>query len=559
MDFLIEKIKNNKNYQFGAFCVVLFVLSLFVELYYGPLYKGDDFYFHYRRFLAFINALMIDNTFPSYIDYNAIDGYAYLSNTFYSDIIFLPFAVLGYFIGAYNSLCFMFFIFTFLCGLFMYKAINIIYKNSFMAFCASLLYTFSLYRYIDEYTRSALGEFFSFTFLPIILMGSYHIIIGNYKKWYILTIGYSLLIYTHVLSSLIVFLFLIIFIIIYNKHLRKEPKRILYLIIAGIITFVITAYYIFPFFEQFFSGKFYFQTQAWLLPVQYKLKFSIILKGLLSGIISEQGYPYIGIGILLTVIIFARIFVKQTSPYTKSADIFVLIGIILILLTSTIAPWGRFPLNLFSVIQFPWRLYEYTTLFFAIGGAYYLSQIIKTDKKKLVCLLILIISIIALTINYANFYNNKFRENITQLEKPNKNNHYLGGGLEYIPAKNGQVDPLYVRGDSVRSLFNSSKIYSIERKNRFTHFNTITNTPDSLELPLLYYKGYTAELDGITLPVTQSNKGLVQIPVNKSGHIKAYYAGTVIQKISFYISLFSTLAFCIFILYYNRKNRFIKK
>lgn len=560
MGFLIEKIKNNKNYQFGIFCVVLFVLSLFVQLYYNPTYKGDDFYFHYRRFSILIESIFYNGTFPSYIDHHAIEGYGYLSNIFYSDVILIPFTPIAYLTGniflAYN---FMLFTMTVLSGIFMYKTINIIYKNQAMAFVTALIYTFSAYRLFDEYNRSALGEYISFTFLPLIFLGAYYIIKGNYKKWYILTIGYSLLIYTHALSSLLVFIILIIFLIINGKSLIREYKRILYLILAGVITIFLTSYYTLPLLEQTKDDLYYFNTQAWIIPFMKKQSLRIVGEGIISGIIPIKRFLYAGIGILLILGIIPRIFIKEKSKELLNIDLFTIAGVVLILLTSSITPWGRFPLNLLDVIQFPWRLYEFATFFLSISGGYYLTKIVKTNKQYLIAFFGVIFIILYTVINYANFYNNKFRENITQLEKPNKNNHYLGGGLEYIPAKNGQVDPLYVRGDSVRSLFNSSKIYSIERKNRFTHFNIITNTPDSLELPLLYYKGYTAELNGITLPVTQSNNGLVQIPVNESGHIKAYYAGTVIQKISFYISLFSTLAFCTFILYYIRKNRSIKK
>lgn len=551
-DTYCTKIFNNKKYQFWIFFAILTCLSLFVFFYYAPVYKGDDFYFHYRRFQVLIDALFIDKTFPSYLDYRAINGYGYMSNTFYPDVILVPFALLGYLTNAYFAYNFMLVSMTLLCGVLMYYAIDKIYNNRFAAFIASLLYTFSSYRLLDEYNRAALGEYLSFTFLPIIFLGGYYIIKGNYKQWYVLTIGYSLLIYTHILSSVLVSLILIVFLVIYWRSLWKEPKRILYLVIAAISTLAIVSFYLFPMLEQIIEQSFYFQTQAWMEPRYEKLDMIIILKGFISGIIPQSLSYKPAIGVLLILPLFLRFFVRKKSPQIKSADIFVVMGFVLVLLTSVIAPWGRFPLNLLKVIQYPWRLFEFATFFFAVAIAIYSASFTKTRRAKIIVSLITVLAICWVTINNGRFYNQYVRTEKNQLELPSTLNHALGGGLEYIPANTPTLDFILERGDIVETSSLSSETKFV-RNGRYANITILSDSVDSVLAPLLYYKGYVASVDGKEVSVKEGKHGFVAIPVDGESTIQVYYKGTLTQKVSFYISLFSVLALCVYIFIFSKE------
>ena len=552
-----ENIACNRKSNFWIFFCVLTLLSLFVFLYYAPVYKGDDFYFHYRRFQSLINALFIDKTFPSYIDYAAIDGYGYMSNTFYPDLILVPFALIAYFTDPFFGYNFMLVSMTILCGVLMYYAMDKIYNNSFMSFTASLLYIFSAYRLLDEYNRAALGEYLSFTFLPLIFLGAYYIIKGNYRRWYVLTIGYSLLIYTHILSSLLVSIILALFLIIYWRSLKREPKRILYLVISAFSTLIIISYYLFPMLEQILDQSFYFQTQAWMEPRYEKLDLLIILKGFYSDIIPNSMNYMPAIGILLIAPLFLRFFVKSKSEYIKSADIFVFIGFILIFLASSIAPWGRFPLSLLKVIQYPWRLFEFSTFFFAIAIAVYLSDLVETKKMKLTVSIITVIAICFVTVNNANFYNDSLYTEKTEIELPTTRNYALGGGLEYIPANTPTLDFILERGDIVET--SSPVETSLIRDRRYTYIVFDSDSPDLVTAPLLYYKGYVAVVDGNETAAYQNHEGFVQTLATGKSVVQIYYKGTLTQKVSFYISLFSVLALCIYIFMFSKSERKFKR
>ena len=560
---LLNDIQHNTKKQFWLFFSVLAFLTLFMMYCCGPLtsYWGYDFYFHLHRFDVLIEA-MKDGSYPIYFDYSNVGGYGYFTKGFYPDFTLLPFAVVGTFTSTYFAYDFMIFTMTILCGVFAYKAVNVIVKSSFAASVAAILYTFGPYRIYDFYDRSALGEALSFTFLPLIFLGLYHIIAGDYKKWYILAIGYSLLIYTHLISSVLTFFMLIPFLLCYYKRFVKDPKRMWYLVLAAIVTLVIVSYYIYPTLEQMRSNSFYYDSRTPGGPVGYnKIRFELVGWGLISGLAYAQKEFFCGAGILLTLVLFLRFFVRGKSDKLRLVDICAIIGVICIFATSKAFPWGRPPFSYLGFIQFPWRLYEFTTLFLAFAGGFYLNQILKSNKQRIVGFAIVIVATMGVIVNHSIHFKYLFSEGYFRYydgeadRKPTAENNYHLIGQEYIPSRVYLVDSLSTRGLKVEYRNEDTKIENLRRENKYTLLDVKVNRADSLELPLLYYKGYSVTLDEKELPVIQSENGLIEVPVDQSGEVKAYYKGTTIQWVSFCISISCIFVFCVYIFIQRRRNR----
>lgn len=556
LDKIIHDIALNKKSHFWLFLIVLILLSVAMVFIYGAAYNhpGYDYYFHLKRFESMITAFR-EGHFIIYIDYSAALNYGYLSKVFYSDIILVPFAFLGLLIGAYEAYEVMLFTMTILCGIFMYSTVKTIYKSSYIAFLSSVLYTFSVYRLYDIYNRGALGEVFAFTFIPIVFLGLYHIIKGDYKKWYIITIGFTLLIFSHVISTVLTFITIVVILIFYYKPLIKEPRRIGYLVLAGAVTLILTAVYICPLMEQLQSNHFRYETNDWTLPANAKLPLYHVMWGLICGFIYPGTLSLVGIGILLTAVIFLRFFVKEKgSPMLKSVDIGLIIGIFYIIASSSLFPWGRFPFTLLSFIQYPSRLYLFVTFFFSVAGGYYLSVIFRKDRSRfIIAFIVVFCSLVTLYTHNGQFVRKHVEIHETNKE-PNPSNFYYLNGAEYVPDKMESAYHILFRGDSVISLQDNVEVISHERDKEVLNVAIEVHHPDSLELPLLYYKGYAAALNDKSLPVTQSNRGLVQIPVDDSGNVKVYYKGTIIQKVSYYISIVGIFALCIYIFLQRRRK-----
>lgn len=544
--------KTNRFY-FILFFILLVFLSVAMIVSYGPLCPGQDFHFHFMRFTALMDALR-DGRFPFYIDYKAIDGYGYFTKAFYCDFVLIPFALLGNMTNAEFAYKAMLFVMTLLCGLFTYIAVNKVYKNNIAAYISAILYTFCSYRLLDLYHRAALGEAFSFTFLPLVFLGLYYIIRGDYKKWYVFTIGYSLILFTHVISSVLTAITILIFLIIYNRSLRNDVKRIKYLVISALATLAIVSYYLFPMIEQMLSDTFYYQTRQLMAQAQdSKMALNWIFWGLFSGGVQPRQIFIPGIGLLLTVAVCLRLFVFQKTKELKSVDILVIVGLCYIVAVSSLFPWHIFPFSTLNFIQLPWRLFEFVSFFFAVAGGYYFSKALVTKKRIIAASFLLLVATLFMMVSDGDLY--KSTRCLGDInEKPTVANSYLLGGLEYIPSSVPSIEYLADRGDSV-SVSNASSIDNLTKVAGVLNLNVVTDKSTDIELPLIYYKGYSAIQSETELTVSCSPKGLASIQTNNSGKITVYYKGTVLQHISFYISIVSVLLLCVYIFREERRSK----
>ncbi|WP_029903175.1 hypothetical protein [Prevotella sp. 10(H)] len=553
----VAGIERNNKRDYLIFLFILFALSLFMVCWLGPVstYAGHDYFFNIRRFDVLIHALKSGN-YPIYIDYSALEGYGYFTKGFYPDLVILPFAVPGIIIGTVAAYNVMIFTMTFLCGLFMYKAVNTVFMNTFVASVSAILYTFSAYHLFDWYNRAALGESLSFTFLPVIFLGAYHIIKGDYRKWYLLTIGYSLLIYTHLLSSFLAFVSLALVFILSYKPLMKEPKRIAFLLLAAIVTIPLTGSYIFTLLEQMDSNTFYYSIKE-NITGQTKLGLADLGWGALSGIMYPKTENMAGIGPLLIIFVILRLFIKEKTAALKIADFCLFTGVILLIIASAVFPWGRLPLGF---IQFPWRLYEFIIFFMAVSGAYYLSLLLKTRKQQYIAgAFIIAFTCVVFVVNNNNY---KYWQTLAKSEAPHwftgvasVDNEYYLGGLEYLPVKVPSHNYIHERGDSIGTGNADTRLSNFSRKKGTTKVNVMTETTDKIELPLIYYKGYKAYLNDEELAVSESANGLIEVSVGKSGQIRAYYSWTTVQQYSWYLSIITAIGVIIYIFVSERRRR----
>ncbi|NDV78367.1 hypothetical protein [Dysgonomonas sp. 511] len=550
----------DKKYDSCIFLAILLVLSLFMTCWPGPLptYAGHDYYFNFMRFETLMSALKEGN-YPYYIDYNILDGYGYFVKAFYPDLTLVPFAFIGLYTEAGFAYSFMIFTMTFLCGWFMYLAVKSIFRNRIAAAFSSILYTFSVYHFFDWYNRGALGEAISFTFLPVIFLGLYHIIAGNYKKWYLLTIGYSLLIYTHLLSSFLTLLVMVICLLLCGKKMIKQPVRIAYLLVATLVTIPVVASYIFPMMEQMMANSYHYSLQE-NITGQTKQNLVQIGWGFLSGLLYPKDENLTGTGPLLILLLLLRFFLIRKKPeYIRIADFCLAMGIICLLALSSLIPWGRLP---FGFVQFPWRLYEFVVFFFAIAGAYYLFVLLKSRKQLIIASAVIvsftIISIVIADHNYKNRqlalkdYEPQWLTGIPSVE-----NDYYQGGFEYLPQKVSSFRYIHQRGkDSVSTQQDHTRLHNFVNKNGHISVDLSIISPDILELPLIYYKGYIATLQIVKydIPIKESDNGLIQVEVIQSSTLQVYYNGTIVQRISWYVSLLSMVLLAIYVLYKRRKD-----
>lgn len=554
-------IVNNTTEEKKNFYIFLLIITGLTSLMiycYMPLDKinpGHDYLFHYKRMLSLMESLK-ENGSLIYIDNEALNNYGYATKWFYPDFVLIPFAIIGNIFGITTAFKVMYFVMTLLCGIFTYICVNRILKNSIIATFSGLMFAFCTYRLQDLYERGALGESLSFTFVPIVIWGLYEIIKGNYKKWYIISIGFSLMIFTHMISTVLMFVTVLIFLIIYYKNLLSEPKRIVYLIVAGIVSIILSGYFLFPFIEQLVSNKFYFQSVENGASTYDSVPIFKIVYGMFSiglpFVKSITFYPQIGL--VLTLGIVSRFFIKNKPATIKKIDTIVIIGLVYILIGFSSKIWGYYPLKALEFIQFPWRLFEFSSFLFAIAAGYYITTLLKNKYligyAILVCLIIS--SIIFLSKSYKDY--NDY-DNHTIPEETFANQYLYLMGYEYIPSKIEDISSIESKSNTIATQHPYTKLTNYQKEKNSISFDITVNNPELAELPLIYYKGYVAKINNETIPIKESNNGFVEVPIEKTGHIEVSFTGTSVQKYSIYITLISYLFLGIYIVIENKKKK----
>lgn len=249
---LIKYLKYRSSDPLKVFLVALLISLIYIiplMMSNGALY-GDDLHFHIDRVLGLSNILKSPVNFNSFYKVGQGINFFYPFLTFYPYYLFYKFTNSLY-VGWMLYIYFL----TVITYLISYYSCKGMTNKSFNSHVFALLYTFSAYRLDNIVVRFAAGEIVAITFLPLTFYGLYIIIRGNYYKWYYLTFGMSLLIYSHILSGVMTSLFIGVIYLTTIWFSNKKAARTYNLAIATIATLAICSFQIFPMVEQFSYSK----------------------------------------------------------------------------------------------------------------------------------------------------------------------------------------------------------------------------------------------------------------------------------------------------------------
>ena len=529
--------------------------------------KGDDLYFHLSRIVGIKNGLEL-GIFPVKVYPGYFNGYGYANGLFYPDLfLYIP-AILVYLgmkvVTAYKILIVLCTIFS---ALFMYICVKGISKSRYAGAISMIVYTLASYRAIDVYTRADLGETLAFVFFPLVILGIYKIIYENYKQWYILSFGIAAIFLSHEISSIVVSGFTVLIFLIGLFHMRKEKKRILYFILAGVVACLLTAYFTFPLVQQILSQKFILttktitqftlsQTVEGFLPTIFSFRFNKFLVPAISGV---------GIAILVIPVLRFKIR-KNRAKYFVFSDICLVMGIICLLAVIGWFPWNTITAicKQIGAIQFAWRLLLPATAFLSVSSGIIAFALFKNKKHRIIALIVvLILSMFASTENIYADYTAKVQSH-KMISESYQVDYSVGNG-EYLPA-NTNIDKLYSRGDIVTSNDKALEVSFTKEGTKMT-IEFYNNNKDNtyIELPLIYYLGYKATIDingqKVNLPVEKGTNNIIKIPLEgyTNGTISVYYGGTVLEYISLLITIIALILLFIYMISRRKQIRDINK
>ncbi|HFL0177760.1 TPA: hypothetical protein ACGX2P_002570 [Enterococcus faecium] len=536
-------MKKNKNQIidiiFMLFLSFAYVIPLFMSM--GIYHSvNQDTYFHLSRIIG------LDNVWSSPVNFNNFDHHGTMMNIFYPWLTLYPaflfYKMMGNLVLSYNI---YYFFITFLTMVVSYFSMKQIKNNRYISLLFSIIYTFSAYRAIDIFHRASLGEAVALTFLPLILMGCYEIYIRDYQKWYWLSIGMTLVVYTHLLSVAMVSVFIGGTLFLSFYFWDQKIARLLSLLKATVLTFFLSAGFLIPFIQQS-------RAQELKVPLGKELS-GMAPSDMLTHILNNN-YNNYTIGLFLFLgLIGAFIFIKKLT----ADDLFIFfLGVFVLFCSTNLFPWQLFNHTPVKSLQFVWRLNGFSSLFIAYTMSIVIYYIFSTKNNSWK---IMVFTFLALILHLSGVSNsihaNKasltliapedavaIAENYNHTDYANKesiyhpdminNDQYLLGNQEINPTTH----------------FMSNKL-TIELDNS-NNKNTVLTTP------IYRYKGQVASINGKLVQTKLSKFGTTELTIPPGiNKVVITYQYTKLAIASRYLSIVTLILFLLYRFTFSKQKQ----
>ena len=497
----------------------------------------DDGVQHISRLMGTLQSIEEGQIIPAIMS-NFCNGFGYSWNIFYSPLTaYLPLIFLA-FTNSFELMLKLFIILVgFLSGIAMYKFVYKISKNRFAGLLSAIIYICAPYRLTDVYIRVAVSELTSFIFLPIVFLGMYNIFNCNptskdaasYKENFayikdslFLTLGAVGLILSHSVIAMYTAIICFIYVLINIKQLKN--KQVLKVLAINILLILlITSFYTVPLLEHKLATNYEVFKPGRMERTEALIYLKVDAIDLINSGNDNMNFE-IGlisiIGLVLTILAHKKVEKNSKKMYWFS----LITGIICVIISLRFFPFEKLPAIL-KMLQFTFRLLEFSSFFFAVIAGINYSLAIKNFKLRDVLILGTISFLLVIPMySKINFNKQKEEEELWKTVKVDNTTGRVHAGcasFEYLPSKAFEhLDYIKTRENRVYVLAEdgnyvlpeaSGKIIIENEEKDGTNLNfnikisTTANEVDNaesldtvngitLELPYIYYLGYNVEM-----------------------------------------------------------------
>lgn len=552
----------NKLFSNHIFIVIVFavmsIMSAAFMWHARYVFLGADLYFHWQRIYDLKQSIGHGNLFPL-VALNQFHQAGTAVMGLYPKMNLYPMLLLTYVIKSFVPLFYVTFIARNFIGMLIAYISSYSYNHSKKSsFVFSISYTLTsmiIFHAIQDYD---IGISSSVLFIPLIMFGFMELLKRN--RWIELTVGMTAVILCHVLNSVIVALFLLIFLVMNYKDIFKKDKMIA-LSKAIVTTLLITSFFIVPFIIIMGHNPISMPASFWHLG---GTTFNTLLSTALDNNIDASISLTMLLGLILGFVNY-----KKLNKYTKQL---LWIAVIFLIICSDLFPWSIMDRTaLHDILQFSWRLYIIPEVILA----YVFSEVIFTffDKRHNKLILVAVAfavvtlqagaqqTIVNTSADYPIIKKNNFMK--LQAMKVNSNKSFskvinnTWTITDYYP-KNA----LPVIQNTVHHVatYGKKKIkFRVHRNGKYS-FNSTTKVK-KLALPFLHYNGinYEVKLDGKTVKAVANKHSLLTISnVAKGHHNIQIIVHRTKAEIASYIATIIGLALLIFAIvrqYIFKKNK----
>ena len=576
--------KNLKSFFSNPFFLTLIIVDLILVsfMYVGPgnLIKTHDGNYHLYRFATSISAFDDGQKFLQ-LDADQLQGFGQAPNLFYgpmlSWLVLIAFKITS---NLQISLMFLMLVATIATTFGAYYASKKIFKSKKAGFFTALIFTLEPFHVGELLTRGLFSEYLAFAFIPFIILAIYQIIFESktdFKRIFMLAFSAFGIIMNHNLTAVLIAAMAALFVVFNIRKVFSKPKILFSLILAGILAVGFSAIFILPFLEVREVGiynifnpdfqKWFYVNGSQVTPADAWLPTNMFRP--------PAGHASVVFGlspVLLVLTIGFLVFRKdiKNTNYRRFLMMSIIISAIFVLFSTRIFAFIPAVQNFHSMLQFSQRMLIIQSVLLPFVAGYFIGEKLKNKREIMIAAAIASISYIHIT---------------TSAIEPGKVSLPMNVGVDYnlvdgISIAMGEYQPIFPKVENVKDISataagyvkktisekgqkadvisGSAKISGFEKKGSRMRLAVSENKNGAeIELPMFYYPGFKAVLNGKPVKTSYSNKNrMVSVKLNpgQNGALEVYYGISPATKIGSIVSGLSFLACGLFMVIKRYKN-----
>ncbi len=516
-----ERGRARRRVAFALVCAALFAS---MPSLWGGMIAGHDLTFHLNRIEGIASALRCGQ-FPARIHASTLLGYGYAAPEFYPEL-FLYFPALLRLAGASLAACLCVFQISvnLLTAALAYFGARTLLSSRRAAVGASILYTLSVYRVANLYVRASLGESVALAFAPLLIAAMADVLLGDERRWPLLALAMIGVLLSHLLSALFFTVLCAVSALLCLPRLLREPRRLPAILKAAALTALCALWFLVPLLDYTAAGV---STDVLFDSAVNRLTPGSLLVAFSGNpafsAMEDQDFAYHigvvpGVAVLVGCALLAARLYAQGGALRARASLecepgrdklslcLLLLGGVTLLLSTGLFPWeravaARAPISrLFRQIQFPWRLAGVATPLLALAAArgYGDGRHGRAGMAALLCLSVVFCGYTTTMIaaRGARYGADAFCDTaLVQRE-------YLFDEVYKSALHPGEISVGMGEGETLSLEKDGTTLTArIELEGGCAYF----------DVPLLYYPGYRATVNGAPATVQRAESGVLRV------------------------------------------------
>lgn len=587
VNLIYAYVQYDKKYQIPVqnktvtFLLGIIILFASVPQTLDYMWTGGDLGYHLMR-VEGIRDGILSGQFPIRISPEWQQGYGYASPIFYGETV-LYLAALFRLIGfSVTTSCRLFlFVVTVATVLIAYECFKKIFGNPYIGVFCSALYSLSLYRIYKTYTCGAWGECLGVMFLPILAYGFYRVFTQDiqektYKRsWVPLTIGFTMLIQSHLLTCELVGFFTILLCIVMWKKVFR-PQTFVVLAKTVIYSILLSAWFVVPFFDYMLTGDFVIHhvsgrtiQSRGLYPAH--LFFTFFGNGgtIFFDEYGMAGTDPLGVGIVLMVglllfgyFLFTGRMKRSSAQEITLGKITAVFGIMAMVMSLSLFPWDRIQsinqitATLVSSLQFPSRMLTIANVCLTVVAGVVAKNVLEHGKMQgKACFFVGMVFCLVLGSMYLTEDMLAKRSAVRVYNEQGMGTGYISGA-EYLPY--GADASLFMPHDPVCTGAVTVSDYEKKSLGAEAYLENTGESQEKAAFALLYYKGYRAYCaesgEELACYAGENFEVTVDIPAGFTGTVKVAFESPWYWRAGECVTLITFLAMAATTFYQKRRG-----